>query len=391
MPPRLKNLAVLGSTGSIGTSTLSIVDLYPERFGVATLAANGNVDEIVRQCDRYSPRLVAMCDREAAGELRRRRPEVTVAEGQEGIVEAATLAEVDVVVAAVTGAAGLPAVYKALEEGKDVALANKETLIAAGEVIMAQVRRTGVRLIPIDSEHNALHQCLRGAKEGEVKRLWLTASGGPFHQQPQRDLSQVTVEQALDHPTWSMGPKITIDSATLMNKGLEVIEAHHLFSIPPRDIAIAVHPQSVIHSMVEFVDGTFLAQMSITDMRSAILYALCDPERCPSRLPEFDVFSLPALEFHRPDPQRFPCIRLAYEALRMGGTAPAVLNAANEVAVGRFLQGGLALTAIPEIIERTLQQQQPVPADSLQAVLEADRQARRLATQALNQFTPAPS
>ncbi|HSR50901.1 MAG TPA: 1-deoxy-D-xylulose-5-phosphate reductoisomerase [Acidobacteriota bacterium] len=383
MGSSIKRLAVLGSTGSIGTSTLSVVDLYPERFQVATLAANGNVEEILRQCDKYQPRLVAMCDRDAAAQVRGARPELEVAEGRQGIVEAAVHSQVDVVVAAVTGAAGLPAVYKAVRAGKDVALANKETLVVAGQLIMSEVRRNKVRLMPIDSEHNALHQCLRGAKPGEVKRLWLTASGGPFHQQPQRDLSSVTVEQALDHPTWDMGPKISIDSATLMNKGLEVIEAHHLFSVAPDDISIAVHPQSVIHSMVEFIDGTFLAQMSITDMRSAILYALCDPERCPSRLPDFDPFSISALEFHRPDPERFPCIRLAYQALRQGATYPAVLNAANEVAVSRFLEGGLPLTAIAEIIERTLQQHQGGSTDSLEALLEADREGRRLAALAL--------
>ncbi len=378
----MKRLSVLGSTGSIGASTLSVIDLYPERFQVATLAAGSRVDEIYEQCLRYKPRLVALADSEAARQLSQRLPELKVATGSQGICEAACHSDVDTVVAAITGAAGLNPVFKAIQSGKDIALANKETLVMAGDLIMGLVRRQGVRLLPVDSEHNALHQCLRGAASGDIGRLWLTASGGPFFCDKERKLDQVTVDEALNHPTWEMGPKISIDSATLMNKGLEVIEAHHLFGVDSDRIAIVVHPQSVIHSLVEFIDGTLLAQMSITDMRSAILYALCDPQRCPSRLPAFDLFSLPELRFHPPDPQRFPCTRLAFEALDAGQTFPAVLNAANEIAVEHFLKGRISLTDIPRIIEDALQRHRPHPADSLQSVLSADSQGRRLAEEA---------
>lgn len=378
----MKRLSVLGSTGSIGKSTLSVVDLYPERFEVAALAAGRQVDDLYRQCLRYKPRLAALADPDAARQLQQRLPSLKVVSGTQGVCEAACHPESDMVVAAISGAAGLQPVSQAIEAGKDIALANKETLVMAGGLIMDRVERKGVRLVPVDSEHNALHQCLRGVPSDEIKRLWLTASGGPFFGAKERDLSQVSVREALDHPTWEMGPKITIDSATLMNKGLEVIEAHHLFGIEADSIAIAVHPQSVIHSLAEFIDGTLLAQMSITDMRSAIVYALCDPERCSSRLPAFDLFSLPELSFHRPDPQRFPCTRLAFESLRAGQTCPAVLNAANEVAVEHFLKGRIPLTGIPRIIEDALERHRPFPADSLQAVLRADEEGRRLADEA---------
>ena len=378
----MKRLSVLGSTGSVGTSTLSVVDLYPERFEVVTLAAGRRVDEIHQQCLRYKPRLVALADPQAARQLQQRLPELTVVSGSQGVSEAACHPQVDTVLAAITGAAGLMPVYDAIQAGKDIALANKETLVMAGNLIMGQVDQKGVRLLPVDSEHNALHQCLRGARPGEVERLWLTASGGPFFGDNDRDLSQVTVDEALDHPTWEMGPKITIDSATLMNKGLEVIEAHHLFGLQADRIAIVIHPQSVIHSLVEFIDGTLLAQMSITDMRSAILYSLCDPQRCPSRLPALDLFSLPELRFQRPDPERFPCTRLAFECLKAGQTCPAVLNASNEIAVEHFLKGRIPLTDIPRIIEDTLQRHRPHPADSLEAVLAADAEGRQLAEEA---------
>lgn len=379
----MKRLCVLGSTGSIGTSTLDLVDLYPERFEVAALAARSRVDLIAEQCRRYRPSLIALFEEEAADEVRRLCPGVEVLSGIEGIAQAAVHSEVDIVVGAITGAAGLIPVYRALCAGKSVALANKETLVIAGEIVTRAARQRGVDIVPVDSEHSALHQCLRGARAGDVERLWLTASGGPFFGEPTRDLWRVTVEETLNHPTWDMGPKITVDSATLMNKGLEVIEAHHLFGLSADRISIAVHPQSVVHSMVEFIDGTFLAQMSITDMRSAILYALSDPERCPTRLPRFDPFAIPALRFHPPDFDRFPCLGLAYRALEQGRTYPAVLNAANEVAVERFLQGALPLAAIPSIIESALEKWEGSQADSLEAVLAADREGRRLATSAL--------
>lgn len=268
-------------------------------------------------------------------------------------------------------------------EKKDIALANKETLVMAGELIMSIIQKGESSLLPVDSEHAALHQCLRGARKEEVHRLVLTASGGPFFDKNQDQLEAVTVEEALNHPTWDMGPKITIDSATLMNKGLEVIEAFHLFGFQPEHISIVIHPQSIIHSMVEFVDGTVLAQMSITDMKSAILYALAYPDRWESNLPRLDLQSLSALEFHPPDQDKFPCIRLAYQALKSGQTFPTALNAANEVAVGRFLKGSLPFTSIPGIIKEVLDQHQSAPMTDLETVLEADRQARRRAEETL--------
>lgn len=384
----MKKLSILGSTGSIGKSALDLVDLYPDRFQISTLAARKSVDALYDQALKYRPQLIALWDEEAARDLRRRLPEIEVLSGQEGVIQAAVHPSVDTVVAAIEGAAGLVPTYRALLEKKDVALANKETLVMAGELIMSIVDKGESNLLPVDSEHSALHQCLRGAKKEEVRRLVLTASGGPFFDRSPEELEGVTVEEALNHPTWDMGPKITIDSATLMNKGLEVIEAYHLFGIQPDQISIVIHPQSVIHSMVEFVDGTVLAQMSITDMRSAILYALAYPDRWHSNLPRLDLVSLSALEFHPPDLEKFPCIRLAYQALESGQTYPTALNAANEVAVHCFLGGTLSFTSIPEIIEEALNQHQPTPMKDLETVLEADRQARRKAKEMVKSKSP---
>lgn len=384
----MKKLSILGSTGSIGKSALDLVDLYPDRFQISTLAARKSVDALYDQALKYRPQLIALWDEEAARDLRRRLPEIEVLSGQEGVIQAAVHPSVDTVVAAIEGAAGLVPTYRALLEKKDVALANKETLVMAGELIMSIVDNGESSLLPVDSEHSALHQCLRGAKKEEIHRLVLTASGGPFFDRSPEELEGVTVEEALNHPTWDMGPKITIDSATLMNKGLEVIEAYHLFGIQPDQISIVIHPQSVIHSMVEFVDGTVLAQMSITDMRSAILYALAYPDRWPSNLPRLDLVSLSALEFHPPDREKFPCISLAYQALESGQTYPTALNAANEVAVHCFLGGTLPFTSIPEIIEEALNQHQPTPMKDLETVLEADRQARRKAKEMVKSKSP---
>ncbi len=379
----MKKLSILGSTGSIGKSALDLVDLYPDRFQVSTLAARKSVDALYDQALRYRPQLIALENEEAARELRGRLPRVEVLSGLEGVVQAAVHPSVDTVVAAIAGAAGLVPTYRALLEKKDIALANKETLVMAGELIMSIIQKGESSLLPVDSEHAALHQCLRGARKEEVHRLVLTASGGPFFDKNQDQLEAVTVEEALNHPTWDMGPKITIDSATLMNKGLEVIEAFHLFGFQPEHISIVIHPQSIIHSMVEFVDGTVLAQMSITDMKSAILYALAYPDRWESNLPRLDLQSLSALEFHPPDQDKFPCIRLAYQALKSGQTFPTALNAANEVAVGRFLKGSLPFTSIPGIIKEVLDQHQSAPMTDLETVLEADRQARRRAEETL--------
>jgi 1-deoxy-D-xylulose-5-phosphate reductoisomerase len=280
------------------------------------------------------------------------------------------------VLSAISGAAGLLPTYRALEQGKSIALANKEALVVAGEIMMRKSREKGVEIVPVDSEHNAIHQCLRGSRRKEVSRLILTASGGPFRETPKEDLASVTLEQALNHPTWQMGRKITIDSATLMNKGLEVIEASRLFEVPPDEIHVVVHPQSVVHSMVEFIDGSILAQLGLTDMRIAIQYALTYPERWDSPLPSLDIYKLPKLEFHEPDFDKFPCLRLAYRALRAGGTAPAVLNAANEIAVDAFLNSLISYQEIPQIIESALDAHVHQEASSLESVMAADAWAR---------------
>ncbi len=381
----MQKLAILGSTGSIGQSALGLVDLYPEMFEVVALAANRNTDLLFEQAAKYRPTLVALHDEDAAKTLSRQLPGTRVASGAEGLVEVSCHAEATVVLSSIMGAAGLLPTYHAIKEGKKIALANKETLVMAGELLVNLARRQNSQLLPVDSEHSALHQCLRGAESSEVRRLLLTASGGPFVNWTRDSMAEITVEQALDHPTWEMGPKITIDSATLMNKGLEVIEAHHFFGFSPDQISVAIHPQSVIHSIVEFIDGTMLAQMSITDMRTSLLYAFAYPERWKSRLPELNLFSLPELRFEGPDTARFPCLDLAYQALRAGGSCPAALNAANEVAVGLFLEGRMPFLRIPELIDETLEAHQRIEVESLEAVLEVDRctreEALRLARQ----------
>lgn len=376
----MKRLSILGSTGSIGKSALNLVDLYPGHFQVIALAASRSSQLLFEQALKYRPRIVALSDRAAAEDLRGRLPgEIDVLSGLEGVREAATHPEVDTVLAGISGAAGLIPTYEALLSGKDVALANKETLVTAGEIIMELVRRENLNLLPVDSEHCGLHQCLRNSRMSEVHRLVLTASGGPFFSCSKEQLASVSVEEALNHPTWQMGPKITVDSATLMNKGLEVIEAHHLFGVAADQISIVIHPQSTVHSMVEFVDGSVLAQMSITDMRSAILYALAYPERWVSNLPRLELASLPVLEFFPPDLEKFPCIRLAYEALKNGRTYPAALNAANEIAVESFLRRTLPFPAIPEVIEEVLNDHNPSAARDIETVLQADREARKAA------------
>ncbi len=375
----MKRLAILGSTGSIGQSALGVVDLYPERLQVTALAARCNSRLLAEQARRYRPALVALYELEAAEAFHRECPDVPVLTGASGLEEVACHPDADIVLSAATGAAGLVPTYQAIEQGRIIALANKEPMVMAGALLIERSHRTGSIIVPVDSEHSALHQCLRGSERSEIARLILTASGGPFLNHSSEELQDVTIQQALDHPTWSMGPKITIDSATLMNKGLEVIEACHFFGIPADRISVAVHPQSVVHSIVEFVDGTMLAQLSITDMRSCLLYAFGYPERWTSRLPRLDLFTLPELSFCSPDTDRFPCLKLAYEALRLGGTCPAALNAANEVAVQMFLDGRLDFVDIPRVIERTLEEHPPLPANDLEAVLEADRRAREKA------------
>jgi 1-deoxy-D-xylulose-5-phosphate reductoisomerase len=381
----MKRIAILGSTGSIGRSTLSVAESYPERFQIVTLAAGSNLDAAFAQAQRWRPRVISMAAEADADALRSRLKkeglsEIEVVHGAAGTVRVATHAEVDFVVSAIVGVAGLEATYEAVRAGKVVGLANKECLVAAGELITAEARRQGKPLLPIDSEHNAVHQCLRGGRMDEVERIWLTASGGPFLNKPAANFASITVEQALNHPTWKMGRRITIDSATLMNKGFEVIEACRLFHMPPGKVEVIVHPQSTIHSMVEFVDGSILAQFSVTDMRLPILYTLTYPERIPSEM-RFAVSDLRHLDFSPPDLKKFPCLRLAYEAAEAGGAKTVALNAADEVAVAAFLEGRIGFNQIPRIIEDVLTETNSGKLESIAKVLEADAEARRYAQQ----------
>jgi 1-deoxy-D-xylulose-5-phosphate reductoisomerase len=381
----MKGLSILGCTGSVGTNVLRVVEAFPDRFSVVGLAAGRNVERLAEQVARHRPRVVSVATAEAGDALLRLvdlKPS-QVAVGPEGMVEVATHEDARMVVASAVGALGLVPTYRALEAGKDVALANKETLVMAGELMLAQSKARGGRILPIDSEHCALHQCLDGRSPSDVRRLVLTASGGPFRSRPRETFDRITREEALAHPTWNMGPKITIDSATLMNKGLEVIEARWLFGVPRARIEVLIHPQSVVHSMVEFVDGTVLAQLGVTDMRMPIQYALSHPERWPAAIPGLDFTRAFHLDFEPPDHARFPCLGLAAEALEAGGTAPAVLNAANEEAVAAFLDGRISFTGIPESIGEVLDHHPPTPVSRLEDVLAADAWARERAKEAL--------
>jgi len=379
----MKRIAILGSTGSIGQSTFKIVEAYPERFQVVALAAGRNLEAAFEQAKRWRPLVLSVASEQDAEALKTRLKAagmsgMEVVHGTAGTVQVATHPEVDFVVSAIVGVAGLQATYEAVRAGKTVGLANKECLVAAGELITAEARKQGKPLLPIDSEHNAVHQCLRGGRAEEVERIWLTASGGPFLHTPREQFASITVAQALNHPTWKMGQRITIDSATLMNKGFEVIEACRLFNLPPSQVKVTVHPQSTIHSLVEFVDGSLLAQISVTDMRLPILYALTYPERIQSDL-RFPVSDLRHLDFYPPDMEKFPCLRLAYEAVEAGGAQTIALNAADEVAVAAFLEGAIGFAEIPVLIEETLNATENVPLESIEQVLEADVEARRIA------------
>jgi len=383
----LKRLAILGSTGSIGQSTLSIVEQFPQRYSVAALAAGRNVDEAFRQAVRWRPRVISLATEELAGQLAARLREagatgIDVVHGAEGTIACSTLPEADFVVSAIVGVAGLEATHAAILAGKPVGLANKECMVAAGEILTAAARQRNVPILPIDSEHNAVHQCLRVGAHNEVKFIWLTASGGPFRQLPLDQFAGITPEQALKHPTWVMGRRITIDSATMLNKGLEVIEACRLFDVTPSQVRVTIHPQSTVHSLVEFVDGSILAQISVTDMRLPILYALAWPERPPSTL-TFDLAALKHLDFEPPDFARFPCLRLAFEAAEKGGTHCIALNAADEIAVAAFLERRIPFTGIPRTIEQVLAATPEAHPTTIAEVLAADREARERAREYL--------
>jgi 1-deoxy-D-xylulose-5-phosphate reductoisomerase len=392
-----KGIAILGSTGSIGCNTLRVVEsLGTERFRVVALGAGHNVAILADQIAKHLPELVSVETEEAAHDLRAKLferdidlPRIII--GEPGLIEVATHSQADCVVSATVGAVGFVPTLRALEAGKRVALANKETLVMAGELMTQAARASGAELLPVDSEHNALHQCLRGENPSEVRRIILTASGGPFRTKTKTQMQESTVSEALRHPTWNMGAKITIDSATLMNKGLEVIEAHWLFGFSPDQIGIVVHPESVVHSMIELVDGSVIAQMGITDMRHAIQYALTYPERHGCELPPLDLTALSALHFEPPDLDRFPCIALAYRALRAGGTLPAAMNAANEEAVQAFIDERISLTDIPLVIEAVMDCHHTQPATKLVAILEADESARLSAAVEIQKLAkPAP-
>ncbi|HLS88942.1 MAG TPA: 1-deoxy-D-xylulose-5-phosphate reductoisomerase [Sphingobacteriaceae bacterium] len=382
----VKNIAVLGSTGSIGRSTLAVVAAHPRRFRVKALAARQDAGTLYRQAEQHRPLVVALADEEAAARWQSRFNDLGVQcwAGPEALTAIARMDQVDTVVAAISGSAGLPAALAAVEAGKTVALANKEALVAAGPVFMEAVRRSGAPLLPVDSEHNALFQCLQGIDRRHLRRVVLTASGGPFFGRRREELRHVTPDQALRHPTWSMGAKITIDSATLMNKGLEVIEAMHLFDLSPEQIDVLIHPESIVHSLVETVDGGILAHMAEPDMRHAIQYSLSYPERWTSPVPRLDLAGVGSLNFALPDHETFPALGLAYDAARAGGTMPAVLNAANEVAVEAFLGGKAGFLDIPRIVEAVMAAHRVGPAADLDGILAADRWAREYADQLLS-------
>jgi 1-deoxy-D-xylulose-5-phosphate reductoisomerase len=386
----MRRIAILGSTGSIGRSTLSVAASYPDRFQILALGAGSNLEAAFEQALRWKPRVLSIADEADADSLRsqlkaRGLAEIEVVHGAAGTVRVSTHPEVDFVVSAIVGVAGLEATYEAVRAGKAIGLANKECLVAAGELITAEARKQGKPLLPIDSEHNAVHQCLRGGRMEEVERIWLTASGGPFLKTPKSEFPSITVQQALNHPTWKMGKRITIDSATLMNKGFEVIEACRLFHVPPSRVEVIVHPQSTIHSMVEFIDGSILAQFSVTDMRLPILYALTYPERIQSDL-RFPVMDLRQLDFQPPDMRKFRCLGLAYEAAAEGGSKTVALNAADEVAVAAFLDGEIGFDEIPRLIEDVLSATKTGKMESIKQVLATDLEARRATRERVDQI-----
>ncbi len=389
----MKSIAILGSTGSIGCNTLKTVE-HLKDFRVVALAAGSNTDILAAQVVKFQPALVAVKDDACADSLLRKLSDYklqipTILTGEAGLIAVATHEKAETVVSATVGAIGFVPTLRAIEAGKRVALANKETLVMAGELMTKAARESGAEILPVDSEHNALHQCLRGESVSEVKRLILTASGGPFRTKSKAEIENATRAEALNHPNWKMGDKITIDSATLMNKGLEVIEAHWLFGFGAEEISVIVHPQSVVHSMIEMVDGSIIAQLGVTDMKHAIQYALTYPERKPGCLEPLDFRKFSTLTFEEPDLEKFPCLALAYKALKIGGTMPAVLNAANEIAVQAFLDNKIRLSDIPRIIESVMDEHEIQQVSSLEAVLKADEFARNRAIMSLGKTAAA--
>lgn len=381
----MKRLAVLGSTGSIGVSTLSVVEAFPERYRVEALAAGVNIEVLRRQISAHNPSVVAVRNRNDAATLAGEFPGIRVLWGAEGLEEVACAETADTVVAALVGSVGLAPTLAAIRAGKNIALANKETLVVAGDLVMAAASEAGIDILPVDSEHNAIHQALRVGPADRVKRLILTASGGPFRTWSAERIQQATLEETLNHPTWKMGPKITVDSATMMNKGLEIIEAYHLFGVPSKSIDVLVHPQSLVHSLVEYIDGTLMAQLSVNDMRFPIMYALAWPDRLDSPLPALDLAAVAQLTFEAPDPIRFPALRLARQALEAGGEMPAVMNAANEEVVASFLEGACTFSTIASTVEIVMDRwaARNRPLTDLQQALAADGEARQLAREQL--------
>jgi 1-deoxy-D-xylulose-5-phosphate reductoisomerase len=378
----MKNLSILGSTGSIGCNTLIIAEMFPDRFTVRALAAKDNISLLAKQIERFCPEIAVVFDKAAAIQLKSMLPagtDVEILFGENGYKAAAIHDSVDLVIVAVVGAAGLMPTLSAITAGKNIALANKETLVMAGDIVIEQAALNNIKILPIDSEHSAIFQCIEGNRREDIDKIFLTASGGPFLNLPKKEFDKITPEDALNHPNWDMGKKISVDSATLMNKGLEAIEAKCLFNVPQKMIEVVIHPQSVIHSMVSFIDGTVMAQLGIPDMKGAIAYAMAYPERLALKQPTPDFVGIGKLTFENPDLKKFPCLALAYAACETGRTLPAVLNAANEVAVEAFLQNSLSFKKIPQIIEKTMEHHRVITDPTLNDILEADQWARKQA------------
>ncbi|MEW6675171.1 MAG: 1-deoxy-D-xylulose-5-phosphate reductoisomerase [Nitrospirota bacterium] len=385
----MKRITILGSTGSIGRSTLDVISRHSDQFKVVALAAGSNIGLLEKQIKTFAPEIVAVADEVAARELQKRvgiRHAVSLLSGQNGIAEVASYEKSDFVLSAIVGSAGLIPTISAIRSGKTIGLANKEALVMAGKIVTEEAKKYGVKILPVDSEHSAIFQCIEGHKRADVRRIILTASGGPFVDKTTDEMNNITPEEALKHPSWNMGKKITIDSATLMNKGLEVIEAYYLFGIPPERIDVLIHPQSIVHSIVEFNDRTCIAQLSVPDMKGPIAYALSYPERLDDIVIGLDLERIPSLTFRRPNNECFPCLSYAYRAVEAGGTMPSVLNAVNEVAVGAFLKGRIKFTEIPVIIRETMDHHIVMPDTELGVVIEADRWAREKAEEIIKKF-----